>query len=292
LAGSLFSFVNAFESYSSSLTANPESGLIQYQYDNNGNLTQKTDARLVVTNYVYDALNRVTQRNYTAPGGLPNYQATPNVSYFYDNLPNAKGKLTKVSSSVSTTEYTAFDILGRAASHKQTTDGNIYTTGYIYNLSGALIEETYPSGRVVKNVLDNDGNLSQVQSKKANGTFQNYANSFSYTAAGAVSSMRLGNGKWESTTFNSRLQPTQIALGASAGNTNLLKLDYSYGSTQNNGNVQTQTITVPTVGINPGFTATQTYNYDSLNRLKQATEEISGGRTLLTDEKVEGKVEK
>ena len=266
--------------------------MIQYQYDNNGNLTQKTDARLVVTNYVYDALNRVTQRNYTAPGGLPNYQATPNVSYFYDNLPNAKGKLTKVSSSVSTTEYTAFDILGRAASHKQTTDGNIYTTGYIYNLSGALIEETYPSGRVVKNVLDNDGNLSQVQSKKANGTFQNYANSFSYTAAGAVSSMRLGNGKWESTTFNSRLQPTQIALGASAGNTNLLKLDYSYGSTQNNGNVQTQTITVPTVGINPGFTATQTYNYDSLNRLKQATEEISGGRTLLTDEKVEGKVEK
>ena len=42
------------------------------------------------------------------------------------------------------------------------------------------------------------------------------------------------------------------------------------------GNVQTQTITVPTVGINPGFTATQTYNYDSLNRIKDATENITG----------------
>ncbi|MCA1589152.1 MAG: hypothetical protein LC734_01930 [Acidobacteria bacterium] len=42
--------------------------------------------------------------------------------------------------------------------------------------------------------------------------------------------MRLGNGKWESTVFNNRLQPTQIALGASAGSTNLLKLDYEYGT--------------------------------------------------------------
>ncbi|MCV4678169.1 hypothetical protein OFC08_35410, partial [Escherichia coli] len=72
-------------------------------------------------------------------------------------IPNSKGKLTKVSSTVSTTEYTAFDILGRVTAHKQTTDGTAYTTGYVYNLSGGLVEETYPSGRVVKNVLDADG---------------------------------------------------------------------------------------------------------------------------------------
>jgi YD repeat-containing protein len=74
------------------------------------------------------------------------------VSYTYDdvNVPFSKGKLTKVSSSVSTTEYTSFDILGRVTAHKQTTDGNAYTTGYVYNLSGALIEQTYPSGRVVR----------------------------------------------------------------------------------------------------------------------------------------------
>ena len=173
---------------------NPESGLMSYQYDNNGNLTQKTDARNVQTNYSYDNLNRVTTRSYT--DGI-----TPAVSYFYDNLPNAKGKLIKVSSAISTTEYTSFDILGRVLAHKQTTDGNAYTSGYTYNLSGALIEETYPSGRVVKNTLDNDGDLMQVQSRKTNDTFRNYANSFNYTAAGAVSSLRLGNGKWETTSF-------------------------------------------------------------------------------------------
>ncbi len=162
------------------------------------------------------------------------------------------------------------DILGRVTAHKQTTDGVAYQTAYAYNLSGALIEETYPSGRVVKNEIDANGDLMQVLSKRTNDNFRNYANGFAYTAAGAVSSMRLGNGKWENTAFNSRLQPTQIGLGSSATSQNLLKLNYDYGQTDNNGNVKSQTITVPTVGSNTGFSAVQTYNYDSLNRLKRA----------------------
>src|SRR5260370_13132071 len=34
--------------------ANPESGTINYQYDNNGNLTQKNDARGVISAYISD----------------------------------------------------------------------------------------------------------------------------------------------------------------------------------------------------------------------------------------------
>lgn len=79
---------------------------------------------------------------------LANYQPTLNVEYFYDNLPNAKGKLIKMQSSVSTTEYTAFDILGRVTAHKQTTDGVSYTTGSEYNVTGALIEWTFQSDLV------------------------------------------------------------------------------------------------------------------------------------------------
>ena len=255
----------------------PTNGTITYQYDNNGNLTKKIDARLVEINYLYDALNRVTSRSYTAPANLPNYQAAPPVNYFYDNLPNAKGKLTKASSTTSTTEYTAFDALGRVSAHQQTTDGQVYNTAYVYNLSGAMTEETYPSTRVVKNVLNNDGYLALVQSKKnGNAGYFNYAKSFSYTAAGAVSSMQLGNGKWESATFNSRLQLTQIALGAVQNGTDKLKLNFDYGTTANNGNVLSQTITTPseTHGNTtyPAFVAAQVYNYDSLNRLKSAEE--------------------
>ncbi|HMS44007.1 MAG TPA: hypothetical protein PKE69_27520, partial [Pyrinomonadaceae bacterium] len=128
---------------------NPESGTISYNYDANSNLTSKTDARNITTNYFYDRLNRVTKRTYTGESG---YQ-TPQVEYFYDGKGLAqtgtftKGKLTKVTSAVSSTEYTNFDGLGRISTHQQTTDGNTYTTSYIYNLGGALIEETYPSNR-------------------------------------------------------------------------------------------------------------------------------------------------
>jgi RHS repeat-associated protein len=52
----------------------------------------------------------------------------------------------------------------------------------------------------------------------------------------------------------------------------MLKLDYGYGTTANNGNVLSQTITVPDVGVNAGFVAVQSYTYDELNRLKSATE--------------------
>jgi RHS repeat-associated protein len=252
---------------------NPESGLINYKYDENGNLTSKTDARSITTTYIYDVLNRVKNRNYSD-------NTTPNVAYTYDNGTNAKGKLTKVTTAATATnqlaetKYNSFDILGRVLSHSQITDGNTYNSSYVYNLSGALIEETYPSGRVVKNTLDVDGDLAQVQSRKSNGTFQNYANAFTYTSAGAVSSMRFGNGKFENTTFNSRLQPIQIGLGGSATSQNLLKLNFEYGLADNNGNVKSQTITTPTVGNVAGFTAIQTYNYDSLNRLKDAKEMI------------------
>ncbi|MCV4860576.1 hypothetical protein OFB63_31495, partial [Escherichia coli] len=74
--------------------------------------------------------------------------------------------------------------------------------------------------------------------------FFNYAKNFTYNAAGAVTSMQLGNGLWESTQFNSRLQPTQIALGTVQNGADKLKLEYGYGTTANNGNVLSQKITV------------------------------------------------
>lgn len=275
-------------------STNPESGTIQYIYDNNGNVTKKTDGRNVETNYVYDALNRVTQRSYSnEPVGQ---NPTPTVTYFYDKLTNAKGKLIKVENGYSKTEYTEFDILGGVKKSKQSTDANIAEMEYVYNLSGALVEQKYPSGRIVRNVLDGNGELEAVQSKKnLNGMFWNYARNITYTTAGAVSSMELGNFLWESTHFNSRLQLVQIGLGKNkyAPNstnpaTDLLDLDYEYGellsdgsvdTAKNNGNIAKHSINVLPVGSIPGFSAVQTYTYDSLNRVYDAKENIDGSPT-------------
>jgi YD repeat-containing protein len=154
--------------------------------------------------------------------------------------------------------------MGRLLTHRQTTDGTDYDTGYTYNLSGALIEETYPSTRVVKNTLDADGQLSQIQSKKNSSSgYWQYANSFTYNPAGALTKMQLGNGRWETAKYNDRLQVTEIGLGNSATDTGLLKLSYEYGTaTQNNGSMLKQTIKIP--GWSPDFV--QTYTYDALTR--------------------------
>ncbi len=185
--------------------------------------------------------------------------------------------------------HLAFDILGSVTASKQTTDGVEYggsgspaAMTYTYNLGGAMVEQQYPSGRVIKNTLDATGDLSMVASKEnSSAIFKTYVNDFTYNAAGAVTSLKLGNGKFESTQFNSRLQPTQIALGASVGDTGSLKLDYEYGATAtvNNGNVTKQTITVP--GMT--YPLIQNYTYDSLNRLDDASETSNGTQTWRQD---------
>ena len=92
--------------------------------------------------------------------------------------------------------------------------------------------------------------------------------------------MQLGNGHWESTVFNNRLQPTEIKLGTTQGTSNYLSLAYSYGTTNNNGNILSQTIVAPasacwgTACMDDSFTAVQTYTYDSLNRIKSAVETV------------------
>ncbi len=86
--------------------------------------------------------------------------------------------------------------------------------------------------------------------------------------------MQLGNGRWESTVFNSRLQPVQIALGSTGTGAqahDLLKLDYGYGGANNNGNVLSQTITVKRPS-QPDLVFDQLYTYDSFNRISSAEE--------------------
>ncbi len=255
---------------------NPESGAVNYQYDNNGNLIQKTDARVpaVTISYLYDALNRNYSRSYS--------DGTPAVAYIYDadSVPNAKGRMTSVSSSVSSYNYSSYDALGRVRGGTQTTDGQAYTMGYDYDLAGNMTSQTYPSGRVVTSEYDAAARLAGVKNLAsgafyAGGASTDTMNRLQYTPHGSTSQMRLGNGLWEHTNFNLRLQPIQIGLGSAGTNSSLLQLDYTYGTTDNNGNVQSQTITVPTVaGVN-GFIATQNYTYDALSRL--ATAQENGG---------------
>ncbi|HEY9401489.1 MAG TPA: hypothetical protein VIQ24_02260, partial [Pyrinomonadaceae bacterium] len=248
-----------------------------YSYDANGNTISTTDARGITVEGTYDALNRLAFRDYS--------DTTPDVTFTYDdpNIARSKGALTSVVTGdglnpVSVTKYTAFDELGRTRASEQTTGGQTFTfPDYSYYLSGALKSQTYPSGRIVEFKYDADGDLSEAAGKRnAVDTPKLYASEFSYTAAGAVEQMHLGNGLWEKTVYNSRLQVTQMGLGTAAGNTSLLKLEMNYGAsaTENNGSMREQKISY--AGLAQPLV--QTYLYDSLNRLEVAAETYNGGQ--------------
>lgn len=252
---------------------NPEViGTIIYTYDDNGNLKTKTDARGVVTTFNYDGLNRATSRIYSGAQPGP---STPAVTYVYDTLGaglNGKGRLTSVSSSVSSYSYGSYDSMGRVVTGTQATGGQNYTMSYQYNLAGGMTSQTYPSGRVVVTEYDSAARIAGVKNQAtgaywAGATPGDATNRIQYSAHGAVSAMKLGNSRWEHTNFNSRLQPEQIGLGTSSTDSSTLRLDYTYGTSNNNGNVQTQRIVIA-----GSLDVTQSYTYDELSRLKTANE--------------------
>lgn len=253
--------------------ANPESGTITYLYDANGNLTKKTDARGVYVDYISDALNRNTLRTYS--------DGTATVTSTYDagTVANSKGRLTSVSSNVSVTNYSAYDAMGRVTSGNQITDGQTYSMSYGYDAASKLISLTYPSGRVIKPEYDAAGRTAGVKDQ-ASGTYYAGAaytdatNRLQYAPHGAVSVMKLGNGLWEHTTFNNRLQPTQIGLGTSTTDSSTVGLSYTYGTTNNNGNVLTH------VYAGGGLNYTQTFEYDELNRLTTSGEGVGSWSQL------------
>jgi len=114
-------------------------------------------------------------------------------------------------------------------------------------------------------------NAGRFPSVTFNGS--SYVNSISYAAHGAITSQTLGNTLSHQIGYNSRLQPTSISLGS------VLTLSYSYGSTNNNGNVQSITIT-PGAGQTPFV---QSFTYDELNRLKSASSRLAGKRLEIVE---------
>ena len=274
---------------------NPESGTTAYTYDNNGNLTERTDARGVEATYSYDALNRLTERSYSYTGTDTAVSlGTTQVDYDYDNCgAYSEGRLCSVTAKkgtavVSKTAYANYDALGRVGKSTQKTGNQDYTMLYGYDRAGNLISQTYPSGKVVETLYDGAGRVAGVRKKKADRTYDYYAggvgvaNAIGYAAHGGIERMRLGNALWEERRYNRRLQPTQIGLGTArttaatldTATSPRLLLDYSYGTTTNNGNVASQQIRVGTLDL------TQSYAYDYLNRLSEATERRSGTPAL------------
>jgi RHS repeat-associated protein len=247
-----------------SWACNPESGVTGYDYDFNSNLKDRADARGKQSTRTYDALSRLT--------GISYNDSTPAVSYSYTGPSQTQDFQASVSSSASAYTYSGYDALGRPGASQQATTVGAYTytgsfTGIAWTPQGDMKSITYPSGRTITTSFDSADRPVTVAGSLAGGATTPYTSSgVQYTAHSGISQLITGEGVTRSIGYNSRLQVASLV--AVQGSSTLLSLGHTYGvtSSQNNGSPSGETIT------RPSFSASQSYAYDTVNRLISASE--------------------
>jgi len=177
-------------------------------------------------------------------------------------------------------EAWAYDSMGRPLKDQRTANGVTKATTYTYNFDGSVASLSYPSGRIIAYTLASSGsNTAGRMASAVDSTGPiNYTTSALYSPADALSSLTNGASLVSTLYFNNRLQPARIQLygtghgpanslcpAASTDTTVGLDLGYAYpdASGHNNGNVTT-------IANNILVDRTQSFSYDSLNRLTSA----------------------
>jgi RHS repeat-associated protein len=264
-------------------STNPEAGTVTYAYDADSNVITKADARGITITYSYDTLNRMTGRTYS--------NGDPSVSYTYDQPTCLAGETAcyNVGRRTSVTdaggsESFSYDKMGREWAEQRTTNSITKSTTYTYNLDGSLATLTYPSGRVIAYAYSGAARpVSAIDSANS----INYATLGTYAPQGALAGLTLGQagsfaGINFAASYTKRLQPNEFKASSTAGTALDLTYNFLDASSHNNGNV---------MGItnNRDATRTQSFSYDSLNRIATAkTSSTSGsncwGETYTVDQ--------
>jgi|GEM_PF-1012891 len=242
---------------------NPESGTYQYSYtDGNGvsrlALQKRTDARGNTSLYGYDAMDRLKTITYN--------DGTPTASYMYDptNL------LTQSKNGNVTNNYTAFDGAGRVTASNVQMQGQTFTFGYHYDLSGNLTQETYPSGHVM-NMTSDIVNRPQTESGVVSGTTTNYVQSAGYFPDGQVQFWQYGSNLWSWQTVDSMRRPWQAWATQNNNGNNWMFYDY-YGFDTNSSVVSANEGFGTGVPFNSMTFMNDQYQYDGLKRLFKVTD--------------------
>lgn len=269
---------------------------IKYQYDSNGNLTQKTDARGVVTTYAYDALDRNTTIDYSDTASI-----NPDVQRVYDGATNGKGRFWYVykggdvstGTNVENTIVDSYDAVGRPKVQRQLFKLNgvwsaAYQTSCEYDRSGAVTSQIYPSGHTVSYSYDSAGRTIGFTGNLGDGTTRTYANNITYSVLGGIAKEQFGTttSLYHKRFYNIRGQlfDTRLSSVNDTWDWNRGRLILYYSSnhiwgqsgTDNNGTVRFAETWIPpeNAALDQADTLTEdSYTYDALNRLTSVAEQ-------------------
>ncbi|MEO4001727.1 RHS repeat-associated core domain-containing protein [Mesorhizobium sp. CAU 1732] len=154
-----------------------------------GQVTERTDARSVVTEYDYDAAGRLLEVSY--PG-----QSALNIEYTYDSTAGGNsgiGRLTGVTDAVGTISY-IYDALGHVIKQEKVVGVQNYAFEFEWNDASDLVELVYPSGRIVTFGRDANGSIESVHTQASSSeSSEGLAWWISYTPFGPRQGLLHGN---------------------------------------------------------------------------------------------------
>lgn len=240
-----------------------------------GFLSDIYDARNIRSHFSYDALGRLWQTTYS--------DGTPTVTTKYDRARAGYynlGRLTEVATSATgalpaTSQSYDYDLMGRVKDHKQTiaiTSGTIeYPTRYTYGIAGQLVNQTYPSGRVVSYSYDDAARMKAAYGSGG----RVYTSEMQYGANGGLASLTYGNGAVETLGYNNRLQLSTINLTKDGAV--LQRYDYKYGQVNADTGAVDESKNNGQIARIEGFIGAQKqwqqrFSYDTVGRLSSAGE--------------------
>ncbi len=226
-------------------TNSPDTGTASYLYDEASNLRTKTDAKGVSVTYDYDSLNRLTHIHFPDP--------SQDIAYTYDQGPYGLGRLTALDDPSGHTDF-FYDERGRLVEKTTTILGHPYTLSRTYSPGNRVLTVTYPSGRVMHYTRDVQGRMTGL-STEYNGNTVTLAAGMSYNPFGSPKGMGTGSGG------EIHHQYAECGCIQVANPGALMERAYTYDHNRN-----LTSITAPNM---PWYN--QTFSYDALNRLIQAT---------------------
>jgi RHS repeat-associated protein len=260
-----------------------QSHTTSYGYDARGNRTSVTDALNHTTNFAYDIMNRLT--------GI-SYPDASTVSFTYDS----RGRRTSVTDQLGHTTTYSYDDADRltavtdAANHvtqyaydtennlTSITDANGHTTSFIYDAFGRVTQTTFPSSLAETYAYDAIGNLTSKTDRKGQTitylydalnrlTQKTYPDStgveYVYDLVGKVMQVNDPTGTYGFAYDN---------MGRLIGTTT----SYSFLPNQTFSNAYSYDAVSNRVGMTAPDGSTNVYSYDSLDRLSNLTNSLTG----------------
>jgi RHS repeat-associated protein len=227
----------------------PNMGTWSYEYNALGELVRQTDAKSQVTTMAYDLLGRMTTRS----------EADLISTWTFDSCTKGIGKQCGATTDNGYSRSQAYDSLGRPNSTTTVMDAT-YVTGATFDAHGRVATQTYPTGFAVKYVYTSLGYLKEVRNNATNALFWQ---ADTKDASGHLLQQTFGNGVVTQQVYQASTGRL-LNIYAGAGN-GVQNLSYTYDSLAN---------MLSRSDANQSLS--ETFLYDSLNRLTSATVNSSG----------------